>query len=179
MNEISKKILLLLYTGVGFSYSYTPGQKLKFLKNLPKEWKKIEENELKKGIKNLYRLDIIDKAEGIDGWITVKPTEKGKLRALNLKLDGIKSKKQTWDRRWRMVAFDIPEKHKQGRDALRRRLIKIGFCELQKSVFIAPYDCREEIILLVKFFRLEKYVRFGELDFIDKEDYFKKVFKLS
>ncbi len=178
MNEISEKILLLLVTGVKFSYTYSHGKKWRILEKLPDEWRKIERKKLQEGIRNLYRLDIIDKQEDIDGWIMVTPTEKGKLRALNLKLDGIKLKKQAWDGRWRMVAFDIPEKHKQGRDALRQRLRKIGFRELQKSVLITPYDCRQEIMLLVKFFRVEKYVRFGELDFIDNEEHFKKVFKL-
>ena len=78
-----------------------------------------------------------------------------------------------------MVSFDIPEKYRQGRDALRNKLKKIGFRELQKSVFVAPYNCKEEILLLVKYFELEKYVRFGILEYIDNEDYFKKIYKIS
>ena len=179
MNEISKKILLLLDAGIVFSYAYHPGQKWRALEKLSREWKKINEKELEKGIRNLYRMDIIDKTEKIDGWITVRPTEKGKLRALNFKLDNIRHKHNKWDGRWRMIAFDIPDKFKKGRDALRRRLRKIGFCELQESIFITPYDCQKEIGLLVDFFHLEKHVRFGILDFIDNESYFKKIFKLN
>ncbi len=178
MNETSQKMLLLLYAGFEFGYRYDPKTRQNALKNLSREWRKIDEQELKKGIRNLYRLDIIDKQEDIDGWILVKPTEKGKLRALNIILDDIKNTKEPWDGKWRMVAFDIPEKARQGRDALRQRLRKIGFTELQKSVLITPYKCRQEIIKLVMFFRVEKYVRFGELDYIDNEDYFKKLFKL-
>ena len=36
-------------------------------------------------------------------------------------------------------AFDIPEKFKKGRDALRWRLKKSGFRELQKSILIATF----------------------------------------
>ncbi len=77
-----------------------------------------------------------------------------------------------------MVAFDIPEKARRGRDALRQRLRKIGFCELQKSILISPYNCQKEIMQLIGFFRVERYVRFGILDFIDNEEHFKKLFKL-
>lgn len=178
MNEISEKILLLLSGGFEFGYRHRRGSKWRTLEDLSIEWQKIGEKKLQEGIRNLYRLDIIDKQEDIDGWIMVRPTEKGKLRALNLKLDGIKYKKQAWDGKWRMVAFDIPEKQRRGRNALRQRLRKIGFCELQKSILITPFDCRQEIMQLVKFFRIEKYVRLGELDFIDNKEHFKKVFKL-
>ncbi len=179
MNEVTQKILLLLYSGLAFGYAYTPNRKWRVIKNAAKEWKKINENELKKGIRSLYKLDIIDKKEEIDGWTMVKPTEKGKLRALNILLDNIKNSDKKWDGRWRMIAFDIPDSSKRGRDALRRKLNKIGFKKFQESVFITPYDCQKEMMALVDFFKLEKYVRFGILDFIDNELDFKKFFKIS
>lgn len=113
------------------------------------------------------------------GLITLKLTEKGKLRVLKYKLANIKNKKQQWDGEWRMVAFDVPEKLRRGRDALRHTLRKVGFQELQKSIFVTPHDCLEEIEALIKFFDLGKYVRFGILNFIDNEDSFKKRFKLN
>ncbi len=178
MNQINQKILLLLEAGVAFSYAYHPGQKWRALEKLSKEWKKINEDELNKGIRNLYYLDILDKIEN-NGLITVKLTEKGRLKALNYRLENIRTKNQKWDGRWRMVAFDIPNKFKKGRDALRHKLNKIGFCKLQESIFITPYDCKKEIEMLVNFFRLEKYVRFGILDFIDNESYFKEFFQIK
>ena len=105
-------------------------------------------------------------------------TEKGKLKALNCKLDGIKNKKEKWDGKWRIIAFDIPEKYKKNRDALRRRLKSIGFCELQKSIFVTPINCEKEMKIFIDFFYLGKYVRFGILDFIDNENYLKKIFKI-
>ena len=179
MNHVAEKILLLLYTGVVFGYAYHPGRKWRALKDLSYEWKKINERELARGIRNLYRLDILKKVEIGDGLYEVKLTEKGRVRALNRQLENIKNKKQKWDGKWRMVAFDIPEIYKKGRDALRQKLNKIGFHKLQESIFITPYDCKKEIEALVKFFRLEKYVRFGILDFIDNESHFKDFFKLK
>lgn len=179
MNNVRKKILLLLVGGVAFGYSITPGQQGRVLKTISREWSKLSRKELTEGISYLYKLDFIEKEKAGGGLINIKLTKKGRLKALNDQLKNIKNKKQKWDKKWRMVAFDVPEKYKRGRDALRHKLKEIGFCELQKSVFITPYDCQKEIKLLVEFFELEKFVRFGILESIDNESYLKKSFKLG
>lgn len=179
MKDTTKeKILLLLLGGLAFGCSYKPGQQWRVLKTVSKEWKRLNQKELRNGINYLYRSKFIDKDIDKNG-LMLSLTEKGKLKALNYQLYNIKNKKEKWDGRWRMVAFDIPEKYKRGRDALRQRLKNIGFCELQKSIFVTPYNCKKEMMLLIEFSKLDKYVRFGVLEFIDNENYFKKVFKLS
>src|SRR3989344_3711951 len=178
MNDITEKILILLWGGLEFGYSYSPGKKWRALKNVSRRWKQIDEAALHKGIRSLYRLDIIDKIEDLQGF-KITLTDKGRFRALNIALNSIKSKGGLWDGKWRMVAFDIPEKYKKGRDALRQRLRKIGFCELQKSILISPYDCEKEMLQLVEFFHVEKYVRFGILEKIDNESYFRGKFKIT
>jgi virulence-associated protein VapD len=178
MNDIKGKTLLLLLAGLAFGYSLTPGKQWKVLKTVSREWKKIDGKSLKREINSLYRFKFITKKENENGSITVLLTEKGELRALNRQLENLKISKKKWDGKWRMVAFDMPENYKKGRDALRHKLKSIGFRELQKSVFVFPYDCQREIALLVKLFNLKKYVRFGVLEMIDNEDYLKEVFGL-
>ena len=78
-----------------------------------------------------------------------------------------------------MVSFDIPEEFRKGRNALRYRLRMAGFYELQESLFLYPYDCKEEITVLIRLFKLEKYVRFALLNYIDNQDHIKKLFKLK
>jgi len=90
----------------------------------------------------------------------------------------MKIKRENWDGKWRIVVFDIPEKIKRGRDALREKLKELGFYELQKSVFVFPYKCQNEIEFVIEFFNLRKYVRFGTLDSIDNNLHLKKIFKL-
>lgn len=53
--------------------------------------------------------------------------------------------KKHWDRRWRIVIFDIEEKEKFLRDALREKLIALGFGKWQRSVYITPHDIEQEI----------------------------------
>lgn len=178
MNHVKEKILLLLMGGLALACCYSYRKQWEIFKTVSREWGKIKQKELKLGVNSLCRSKFISRTNNDDGSFSFNITEKGKLRALNYKLDNIKNKKGKWDSKWRMVAFDIPERYKNGRDALRHRLREVGFCELQKSVFITPYECKEEISLLVKFFNLNKYVRFAVLEWVDNAEYFKKFFKL-
>ena len=82
-------------------------------------------------------------------------TKDGEKKALRFKLDDMKIKKpKKWDKQWRIVIFDIPEKFKTAREALRGKLKNIGFVELQKSVFAHPFECEDEINFIVEVFQI-------------------------
>ena len=91
----------------------------------------------------------------------------------------MKIKKQVWDNKWRLVFFDIPEKYRWGRDSLRKKLKELGFFELQKSVFIFPYECKDEVDFIIEYYGIRKHVRYGVFDFIDNESHLKDYFKLK
>jgi len=179
MSPTKQKILLLLMAGLAFGFSYTPQRQLKVLKGVSREWKKIKERELRKEIKMLYRNKWIKQKENPDGSHTLLLTDKGKLKVLTYHFEKIKIGRKNWDGKWRIVVFDIPEKSRRGRDALRDKLKELGFYELQKSVFVFPYKCKNEIEFVIEFFNLRKYVRFGILETIDNEIHLKKFFELS
>lgn len=48
--------------------------------------------------------------------------------------------KRVWDGRLHLVTYDIPEKKRKDRNALRTRLIRLGCAKLQESVWLTPYD---------------------------------------
>ena len=177
-SPIQQKILLLLFGGLAFGLSYTPRNHLRILRGVAKGWKKINEDDLKREIRNLYRTKMIEKKERPDGTVTITLTDKGKFKALTYKFRDMKIEKGNWDGKWRIVIFDIPEKSKRGRDALREKLKEIGFHELQKSVFVSPYNCKNEVEFIIEFFDLRKYVRFGILDSIDNAVHLKNIFNL-
>lgn len=106
-------------------------------------------------------------------------TDKGKLKALNYKFEEMRIDKKDWDGKWRLLIFDIPEKIRQGRNSLREKIKNLGFYELQKSVFIFPYECKNEIDFIVEFFGIRRYVRFGILETIDNEKHLKQIFRLA
>jgi len=178
MNNAKERILLLLLGGLAFGCSYTPGKQWMVLKTISREWSKLDKKELREGINYLYRLELIDKKNINSDSSSFFLTKKGKLRALCCAFEDMQNRKTKWDGKWRMVAFDIPEKHRTGRNALRSKLKSIGFRQLQQSVFITPYDCEREIGLLVNVFDLERYVRFGILEKIDNEKQFIDAFNV-
>ncbi|OHB10913.1 MAG: CRISPR-associated endonuclease Cas2 [Candidatus Zambryskibacteria bacterium RIFCSPLOWO2_12_FULL_45_14] len=54
-----------------------------------------------------------------------------------------------WDKKWRVIIFDIPEKKRAIRTEVRRILTEAGFRRLQDSVWVHSYDC-EDVIGLMK-----------------------------
>lgn len=55
---------------------------------------------------------------------------------------------EQWNGRWCMVLFEIPETERRVRDRLRSELLQLGFGALYKSVYVSPWDYREEVIRL-------------------------------
>ncbi|MBU2540227.1 hypothetical protein KJ786_03640 [Patescibacteria group bacterium] len=127
MSNLKQKILLLLLGGLAFGYSYTPQRQWRVIKGIAKEWKKIENKGLPKEVGALHRAKLVERKQKADGTFTFILTKKGKLKALTYHFQEMRIKKQTWDGKWRLVVFDIPEKIKKGRDALRHKIKKAWF----------------------------------------------------
>lgn len=82
-------------------------------------------------------------------------THRGKGRLLRLTLrDRLFGKKRRWDYLWRMVIFDIPEDDRPTRERFHYTLRQAGFYPLQRSVFVAPFSCEQEIEELCAFWEL-------------------------
>lgn len=161
VGPVGQKILLLLTTGLTLGLTYRPDKYFQIIKSAHREWKKINHRSLHEAIKKLYQSKLIDYKENDDGTVILVLTENGRNKVLRYNLDKMKIKKPTeWDGWWRLVIFDVPESFKQGRDALASRLKQLGFYSLQKSVFIYPYECKNEVDFIVEVFNLRPYVRF-------------------
>lgn len=85
-------------------------------------------------------------------------TEKGKDKSIGEAFKNLKIQKPQKDDYWRVVMFDIPNKHKWARDAFRQKLRIMGFYQLQESVFILPYPCEKEVILIAEILNIVDFV---------------------
>lgn len=56
-----------------------------------------------------------------------------------------------------MVIFDIPERYRKKRQRLRTILRQFRFVQVQKSVWVSPYDCKEYLLLEIKQSDLEEH----------------------
>lgn len=177
--HIQKKILLVLLGGLALGFSGNPRRYFKILGKIRKECGFINDQQLKRSIHLLYKSKLVEEKKNSDGTTTFVLSEKGKKKALTYNLHEIKIRKPNiWDGKWRMVLFDIPETHKKKRDVLRFHLKKLNFYEFQESVFVHPFDCKDEIEYIIENFSLRKFVRFAVMEFMDNELDLKKHFKL-
>lgn len=141
---------------------------------------KYKKRKITDAFKRLERQGCID-VKRVNNQIYIHLTEEGRKLAGWMQIDALRIKKpKTWDRKWRLVIFDIAQLKKFYRDALRGKLKEFRFYPLQKSVWIYPFDCQDEIGLLREFFGLsEKEMRLIISFSIGKDELLKKHFKLS
>jgi CRISPR/Cas system-associated endoribonuclease Cas2 len=177
--SIQEKILLLLLSGVALGFSRSPRGYFKILRETHKAWQEIDRRYLTSSIKALYRSKLVHQSSNKDGTVTFVLSSEGREIALSYNLDNMTVKKHRWDNKWRIVIFDIPEKKKKLRDIFRFHLKRLGFLELQRSVFVLPFECHNELEYIIEFYNIRKFVRFIEANRIDNELDLKHRFKFA
>jgi len=108
-------------------------------------------------------------------------TKEGKKKAGRFQIDDLKIKKpKKWDNKWRILIFDIQDKQKAKREALRGKLKEMDLYQLQKSVWVYPYDFKKEIVLLREFFGLEDgEMKIIEASKIENDEPLREFYKLN
>jgi phenylacetic acid degradation operon negative regulatory protein len=81
--------------------------------------------------------------------------EFGRMRAFH-------AEHEEWDRKWRLVVYNIPETSRLLRDKLRAELCELGFASLAPSVWVSPRDLRSEIIDFARQKNVTEYVEIFE-----------------
>ena len=106
-------------------------------------------------------------------------TEKGKIEIVRDKLR-VKTA-ESWDKKWRIVIFDIPEATRGDRNFLRRQLKWLGFFELQKSVWVFPYEIKDELREFIKLCKIELQgdIRFLTVERIEEDSDLRRQFGLK
>lgn len=106
-------------------------------------------------------------------------TEKGRGAANGVSGEEPLPLPKRWDGRWRIVMFDIAEKHKPLRRHIARLVSQLGFYRLQDSVWVHPSDC-EEVIALMKLERhMGTELRYVIADAIEYDKPLREHFGLS
>jgi CRISPR-associated endonuclease Cas2 len=176
---VQRKILLVLAGGVALGLSSSPRQYFKTFRTLQKDWKKINQQSFERSFRRLAKEKLIKEKRLPDGSIKFILTEEGRMQAKKLKFLGnsISFKKpQKWDKKWRIVIFDIPEKERLFRAILREHLYNLKFFKLQQSVFVSPHPFEKPILELVALYSVQPYVRVITANKIDNELKLKKHF---
>lgn len=128
-------------------------------------------------LKKQKLIDLYEKGEDM----VMEITERGEGRVLKYKIDEVKIiRPKKWDGFWRVIMFDIPENYKRARDALSSKLKEMELYPLQKSVFVCPFECRDEVNFVSEFFNIKKFVHYFIANKIDEkdEDYLRRYYNL-
>ncbi len=109
----------------------------------------------------------------------VRLTKNGHQKLLKYKLENLQIKKpRRWDRKWRVVIFDVPEKFKLAREYLRSKLKDLRFYRIQKSAWAHPYPCEDEIDFIKELYEIRPFVRILTVESIDNNSDLKRHFGL-
>ena len=118
------------------------------------------------------------KKQGHD--VCIALTKEGKKRAGKYQIDDLYIERpKKWDKKWRIVIFDIPNSSAVVRNVFRRKLKEFGFYLLQRSVWIYPFKCQEEINFLREFLGASKrQIQILEVSQLEDDHFLRKTFKV-
>ena len=173
-------LMTLAMGGIMFAGALLPGVISAVGKH--KKSKRYTKNQFRNALDNLKRRNLIEIVQMGDDKIKVKLTNKGEERIKEFSFEALSiTKPAKWDGKWRILIFDIPTKPKiynQAREALRRKIKELGFYQMQKSVWVYPYECEDEILLIAELYHVQKYIEIITAEKILHENLIKSKFKL-
>ncbi len=134
---------------------------------------KYERMKIRRAVHSLAKQGLLERVL-VSG--NLKLTKRGSAVA---EYENLQVKKQArWDKRWRLVMFDIPESQRPARIALSRKLVAMGMRHAQDSVFISPYQCEKEVLQAARFLRVEPLMHLATLSHLNTARRFEKEFRL-
>lgn len=180
-SHITKDILLkLLKTGVVLTVALTAPNALRVLKSYMKEkdpWKEYYPSSIRRCTVRLWRKGFVEVKESKNGY-QVCLTHKGVSQVLEYDLNAMGIPEQNpWDKKWRMVFFDIPAGEKV-RHVFRRQLQELGFFPMQESVYVYPYPCTKEIQFLREVYGIPHEVKLAVVERLENDQDLRRYFSL-
>lgn len=135
--------------------------------------------EMERAIDNLIHKGFVHRTEqSDDDKIGITPRGRRYLKLTDWKNVKIK-KPARWDGKWRLVFFDIPHSEKYLRDAVRRKLQELGFYQVQKSIYLHPYDCYGIIRGMQDFYKIHPHLQYAVVEKLEHAEKYERHFSLS
>lgn len=145
-------------------------------KNDFKQWSRFNQPRLRFILKRLYQQKVVEISEE-DGETIVKLTDKGRVKYMKYRLEEMMiDKSPKWDGKWRLIIYDIGKERRVLSEIFRSFLCKMEFLKLQRSVYLTPYKCDEQIEFLRQFYGLDKEVLYLLVEKIENEQAYKNFF---
>lgn len=150
---------------------------LQILKPFFKKRKYVPKYAIERNIESLVRSGLIQRKRSAKGEEVLTLTRRGHWESLiRKKLDVRRSLK--WDKKWRIVIFDVPNSKGKLRTELTRGMRLYGFHMLQKSVWIYPYPCDDFVAVLREHLELTDDVLYLTVSLLENDARYRRKFKV-
>lgn len=148
------------------------------------DWKnQFPKKKISNSLTHLRRDRLIEIITDNNDKVKILLTNKGQKRVREYSIDTLKIKKpEKWDGKWRILMFDIPSKPKiynLAREALRNKIKDLGFFQMQKSAWVYPYECEDELLFIAEAFEVQKYIEILTVEKMLHEKMLKQKFRLA
>lgn len=121
--------------------------------------KKFQKAQFLRDLKRLQSRELVDYQELPDGQVKMTLKSNSKKIMLKYDIDTMKlGKPRSWDKKWRLIIFDIPNKKRAASGAFSGKLKDLGFYKLQKSVYLHPFPCEKEIEFITSIFNIREHI---------------------
>lgn len=175
--EIAKMILACIgITGIAIVGVAAPG----IFRILPRPRRKeYSRSQLDRSLQKLLESGMVKFNRGARGW-RVELTEKGLTEFTTYEMrQKLLQPEKYWKGKWHILVFDIEEKRKKVREKVRRALSNMGFCRLQDSVWVYPFECEEVMELLRTKYGVRHEALYIKAEKIAKDKWLRRHFSLS
>ena len=173
-------LMTLALGGIAFTGALVPS--LLCLIEKYRQSENYTEKQIQNAVYNFKKRKLIEIIQQKDNTTKVCLTNKGMKRFKEFSLETLLiNKPARWDHRWRVLIFDIPTKPKLynlAREALRNKIKELGFYQMQKSTWVYPYECEDEILFIAEAFEVQKYIEILTVEKLLHQEKLKKFFKL-
>jgi len=143
-----------------------------------KKWKQFNLGYLLQTLRRLQKQKLVE-IKDINGKQRITITQKGKTKILEYAVDELEiTKSKAWDKKWRVIVYDIPNRKKYLQELIRETLKNLGFFAIQESVYIIPYPCYKEIEFLREYYHVGPYIKYLLVDKLEDDSVYKTYFGL-
>ncbi|MBU1110467.1 hypothetical protein KKB83_02530 [Patescibacteria group bacterium] len=156
---------------------------LKTMEEEQKRWcGKFNMAELRRNLKRMYNQKYVELVEE-NGYAVLKLTKNGRRKFIKYRLKDMVEemsldKTKKWDGKWRLIIYDIPKSKRSARDSLRFIFKNLKLLQLQRSVYLCPYPCEDEIEFLRQYYDVGKEVMLLTVEKIENDRAYRKYFNV-
>lgn len=179
-----REVLAFLGSGAVLTGAILAPKAASFLYSLIREspdwdtWKHYNTSYLQRTLKRLEKQKEVEISVE-NGTAVVKLTKNGKRKILKYNIDQLEiPKPMTWDLHWRLVLYDVPVSQHDLGELIRQALRSIGFYPIQKSVYLYPYPCFDQVEFLREYYGLGTSFQYMLVKKIEHDEAYKTYFKL-